>query len=134
MLVTLSGQQSEVDHNPRMGKVQQRDGGGPPRHFIREWRKYRKLSQERLAEQLGVTHGAISQLERGITSYTQPMLEALAEAMSCTPADLLMRDPKVTSTSSSILDGLDAAKREEALRFIEYLRGTNHGGRTGTHG
>lgn len=63
------------------------------RHYIREWRKYRGLTQEQLAERIGVTHGALSQLERGIINYTQPTLEILAEALSCEPADLIMRDP-----------------------------------------
>ena len=43
---------------------------------------------------VGVTHGAMSQLERGFIKYTQPMLEALAEALRCTPGDLLTRAPK----------------------------------------
>ena len=42
---------------------------------------------ERLAERIDVTAGALSQLERGDTGYTQPMLEALVEALSCEPAD-----------------------------------------------
>ena len=42
---------------------------------------------------IGITHGAMSQLERGLTGYTQPMLEALAEILRCKPADLLTREP-----------------------------------------
>lgn len=63
------------------------------RHFIKEWRKYRRLTQEVLAEKAGMTAGAISQLESGIINYTQPSLEALANALGCTPADLLGREP-----------------------------------------
>src|SRR5438105_716353 len=64
-----------------------------PRHFIKAWRLHRGLTQVRLADRIGVTHGALSQLENGVVSYTQPMLEALAEALQCEPADLLWRDP-----------------------------------------
>jgi transcriptional regulator with XRE-family HTH domain len=117
-----------------MGKVQTRFKEGPPRHFIKEWRKHRRLSQERLAERVGVTHGAIGQLERGLTSYTQPMLEALADALQCTPADLIMRNPLKGDAPLSILDGLDSSARHEAIRFIEYLRGTKRDDRTGTDG
>lgn len=63
------------------------------RHFVKEWRKFRGYSQERLAEITGVTHGAISQLETGRIGYTQAMLEVLAEALMCEPGDLVMRRP-----------------------------------------
>lgn len=66
-----------------------------PRHYVREWRQYRNLTQEQLAERIGKTHGAISQLERGLTDYTQGMLEALAYALSCEPSDLLGINPLV---------------------------------------
>jgi DNA-binding Xre family transcriptional regulator len=42
---------------------------------------------------IGITHGAMSQLERGLIGYTQPMLEALAEILQCEPADLITRAP-----------------------------------------
>ena len=111
-----------------MAKVQTRFKEGQPRHFIKEWRKHRRLTQERLAERLGVTHGAISQLERGMTGYTQPMLEALAEALTCEPADLIMREPGVDAAPWSILDGLKPAQRNEALRYIEFLKSTGTDG------
>ena len=117
-----------------MGELQTRLKGGAPRHFIRQWRKFRRLSQEKLAEQLGVTHGAISQLERGHTSYTQPTLEKLAHALQCTPADLIARNPYSDESPVTVFDGLDTAERQEALRFIEYLKRTKQGNRTGTGG
>lgn len=40
-----------------------------------------------------MTAGNLSEIEVGNTNYTQPTLEALALALNCTPADLLMRDP-----------------------------------------
>lgn len=42
---------------------------------------------------VGVTHGALSQLERGLIKHTQPMLKALADVLQCEPADLVRRDP-----------------------------------------
>ena len=52
------------------------------RHYIKEWRKHRGHTQEELAELLGITHSAISQLENGKTAYTQQMLESLADVYS----------------------------------------------------
>lgn len=63
------------------------------RHFVREWRKHRNLTQEQLAERIEATAGAISQLETGVIGYTQPTLEAIAFALSCEPGDLLSVDP-----------------------------------------
>lgn len=76
-----------------MTKVQPIPKPAKARHFVREWRKHRGLSQEDLAEKIGVTHGAISQLENGIINYTQPMIEALAFALACEPRDLVGRPP-----------------------------------------
>lgn len=77
-----------------MRRVQPRPKRQAPRHYIRQWRLHRGLTLEQLAERVGVTHGALSQLERGLINYTQPMLENLAFALQCEPADLIMRDPE----------------------------------------
>ena len=74
-------------------KVRPRFKKGPPRHFVREWRDFRGMTQEKLAEAAGLTPGAISQLERGEVGYTQRSIEALADAMSCSPSDLTGRNP-----------------------------------------
>lgn len=92
------------------------------RHFVREWRKHRGYTQQQLAEMIGVTDGAISQLERGDTNYTQPMLEALAEALSCEPADLLIRNPQDQSAVWSILDNLKAVDDEMRGKVVRAVR------------
>lgn len=51
-----------------------------PRFFFREWRKYRGLNQEALAEIVGVTTSTISQLETGKQGFTDSTLVALADA------------------------------------------------------
>jgi len=61
--------------------------------FLRQWRKHRGLSQERLAERIGTTKSRISELETGRERYNQDVLEMLADALECEPGDLLMRDP-----------------------------------------
>ena len=61
--------------------------------FIRQWRKYRGLSQEQLAEKCGWVVSNVSQLERGQQGYSQPGLELIAKALDCTVADPLSIDP-----------------------------------------
>jgi len=107
-----------------MTKVQTRFKENGPRHFIRQWRKFRGYTQERLAERIGVTHGNLSQLEQGKINYTQPMLEALSDALSCNPADLLIRNPLVDGAVWSLEDQLRKAppeKKEEVVRVVEVM-------------
>jgi transcriptional regulator with XRE-family HTH domain len=109
-------QRSRIGSMARNRMLQRRR---PARHFIREWRKYRNLTLEKLAERVGVTHGALSQLERGEVNYTQPMLEALADALQCEPADLIMRDPN--SEIWSVMDVLKAAPEAEQRQIAAII-------------
>jgi transcriptional regulator with XRE-family HTH domain len=104
-----------------MAKMRSRLKDTGPRHFVRQWRKYRHLTQEQLAERIQTTHGAISQLETGRTNYTQGMLEALADALMCEPADLLMRDPTQDQMIWSLWDKLGEAQKRQAVRFIQAI-------------
>lgn len=61
--------------------------------YIRQWREYRTLTLEQLAERVEMTASYLSMLERGQRGYTQDTLEALAEALQTDAASLLMRDP-----------------------------------------
>lgn len=95
-----------------------------PRHFIREWRKAKGLTQEQLANRLNVAVSSISQLETGKQGYSQPMLEALADALGCQPADLLMRNPAMKNAVWSIEDQLSKAapeKRSAILAVVETM-------------
>jgi transcriptional regulator with XRE-family HTH domain len=73
-----------------------------PDNFIREWRLCSGYTREQLANKVGITRGELSAVERGLSNYTQAMLEGLAESLQCDPADLIMHDPK--SEIWSILD------------------------------
>lgn len=63
------------------------------RHFIKEWRKFRELTQEQLAEMMGTTKTSISRIEDLKQGYSQDFLEACAEALGTHPGTLLMRGP-----------------------------------------
>lgn len=63
------------------------------RFYLREWRQFRQLTQEKLADRVGITKQHVSDLERSRRQYNQALLEAFAEALMCDPADLLVRDP-----------------------------------------
>ena len=71
-------------------------------HFIREWRLHRRMTQEKLGEEIDMTSGGLSQLENGVVNYTQPTLEAIAKALTCAPRTLLLVEPTVKSEESII--------------------------------
>lgn len=93
----------------------------PPKHYIREWRKFRGLTQERLAERTPFTTGAISQVETGRTQYTQPMLEALASALSCEPGELLSVDPSKEGEVVDLMRMINDKNRDQAIRVLRAL-------------
>lgn len=107
-----------VRHNCRMGH----------RHFIREWRKFRELTQTQLAERIGITKSYLSKIESGKKRYDQPFLEAAAEVLRCSPADLIVRDPTDPEGMWSIWDQLQPAQRRQAVEILKTIK------RTGTDG
>lgn len=89
--------------------------------FIRQWRKKRGLSQERLADRVGMTGGNLSEIENGNTGYTQATLEALAEALQCSAADLLIRDPSDPEGLWSLWETAKPAQRKQIIGIIKGL-------------
>lgn len=76
-------------------------------------------------EEMGVSmsKGSLSRIENGEQPYSQPILEALAQALDCEPGDLIMRDPN--SPLWSILDNLKALTPEQQRTvavMVETLR------------
>jgi transcriptional regulator with XRE-family HTH domain len=91
------------------------------RYFFKEWRKYRGLTQEKLASRVDLSTSSISQLETGKQGFTDGTLEVLADALNCEPGDLLMRNPLDTEAPWSIWDKLSPAQKRQAMRVIHAL-------------
>ena len=107
------------------------DAPSKANHFIREWRKAKPLTQEKLAEMIGSTSSAISQLENGIINYTQPTLEAIARAVGCRPGDLLNRPPEQGADtpdarlrSAMLAFGVDASQLQRAIAIVRTFVGS----------
>lgn len=93
------------------------------RHFIRQWREYRGLTQEKLAERIERSRGLVSQLESNTTNYTAETLEALAFALQCDTWDLLNVDPSKEGQVVDILDLLRQASPEQQAQALGYVQG-----------
>lgn len=63
------------------------------RFYLREWREHRALTQTALAASIGTTPSRISEVESGKERYNETLLERLADALNCTPAELLAGPP-----------------------------------------
>jgi transcriptional regulator with XRE-family HTH domain len=58
--------------------------------LIKEFRAKRGLTQAKLAERAGISHGYLSRIEMGMQSPTLEVIERLAAALNLKPAALLM--------------------------------------------
>lgn len=92
------------------------------RLFLTEWRKHRQLTQEQLAERTGLSQGMISQLETGRSDFTGNLLDLLAEALMCEPADLLVRNPADSEAPWSVWDTLDVPQQRLAVEMMKTLK------------
>lgn len=94
----------------------------PP--FLREWRKHRDMTQERLAEFIGCSVPLISMIERGERGYDQEFLEAAAEALQTSPDRILRINPLDPASDDSLFDALrriPAGERPRVAAVIEAL-------------
>lgn len=92
--------------------------------FIRQWRKYRNLTIEKLADRIGMSNGNLSNIETGKTGYSQETLEDIAEALRCDPADLLMRNPADPEAIWTLWEQAQPAQRKQIIGIIKGLLAT----------
>lgn len=97
-------------------------------HHIKEWRRHRGLTQDQLAERIGIDRAYLSKIESGKRRYDQPFLEAAAEILRCEPADLIVRDPTDPDGIWSVWDQLRPVERQQVVEIAKTLK------RTGSEG
>lgn len=74
------------------------------------------MTQEELGEAIGTSGATISRIESGKQPYTQDVLEALAAALDCKPADLLERHP-----SDPLVEIVSIASQAQPAQKIQIL-------------
>lgn len=98
------------------------------RTFIREWRKDRNLTLQALVDRLEAMFGyettsaTLSRVEKGLQPYSQPLLEAISDALTCQPADLLMRLPGQEDEIRLVWSQLSPEKRKQAIGILKLLK------------
>lgn len=106
------------------------------RTYIKEWRVKRGLSLRRLAERLEaapggdllISHTSIGRIEKGQQPYSQPILEAIADALGVSASMLLEVNPEKDGDVIDLTIRLNKASpelRQQAVHVLEALLQAN---------
>lgn len=96
------------------------------KHYIKEWRKQRGLSQKQLAErmesepgELLMSHVTISNIERGSQSPTLEQLYAFSEALDVPVSKLVENNPDIDSEVVDLLARLNEQNRPTIIKILK---------------
>lgn len=96
--------------------------------YLGPWRKACGLTQQQLADELGMSKQHVSAVENGVRPYTQGYLEAVARALrrqapAITPADLIGVDPDWPAAISLFREAarVPTAQADTAARVLRSL-------------
>ena len=87
---------------------------------IRKYRKASQLSQEELAEKVGISIPHMSHIETGNTKLSLPVLVSLATALEVSADDLLFDN--TATTRNSVIDDLLSLLENCSISQIKVLK------------
>lgn len=95
------------------------------RTYIRAWREKRGYTLDQMVSRLDevglkITGASLSRIERGIQPYSQDVLEAVAEALDVTAAQLIEHNPEIEQ--SQVIDFLQHLDDREVRQAEDVLR------------
>ena len=93
---------------------------------IRKYRKASNLSQEQLAEKVGISVTHMSHIETGNTKLSLPVLVNIANALSVQTDAIIYEKPQINKTAikQEVSDLLDSCSTQKLNVIIDVLRGT----------
>lgn len=90
---------------------------------IRKYRKAKSLSQEQLAEQVGISVPHMSHIETGNTKLSLPVLVEIAKALEVQTDDLLHDEPQASGRINAELQAFfDSCTTQEKQIYTEILK------------
>lgn len=94
---------------------------------IKEKRKLCSMTQEKLAEELNVSVGYVSQIERGITRVNLDMLSNISAVLDCEITEFLTNTDErrggfLSLELSRIFDSLNERQRKMLLEIAEIIK------------
>jgi transcriptional regulator with XRE-family HTH domain len=90
-----------------------------PGHFLKEWRKHAKKSQEELAAAMEIDRTAISKFETGKISPTVEQLRLAADYLGCSVGDLVAVDPSRPAPLWRKAQEIHPSAQEQAARILD---------------
>ena len=91
----------------------------PTRHFLREWREKKGLTQEQLGQRVNSGKDQISRWEKGGRSLKLETQYALAHALGIEPGDLFHHPDQ--PSADALLRQADPATRKQVIDYINFL-------------
>ena len=93
---------------------------------IRKYRKAMNLSQENLAEKVGISATHMSHIETGNTKLSLPVFVAIAQALSVQTDELLFDVPELNKTliKNAVCELFDSCSSSEAYFLADVLKAT----------
>jgi transcriptional regulator with XRE-family HTH domain len=86
-------------------------------------RELRNLTQSQLAEMVGANQATISKIEKGVGNPTLNMIQRIADALKCHPADLFDASDLRTRVLAAFEAIDDPARAEAAAVVLESMAG-----------
>lgn len=95
----------------------------PARHYLREWREHRGLSQEALGKMVGATGATISRYEKGDRGLPLELMFKLFDALDILPGQFFNQPQAPTLDAFAI--NLSAKDRRALIEVVEIASGLN---------
>lgn len=92
------------------------------KHYIREWRTHRGLTQKAMAEAMNISQSYVAMVERGTRRYDQYFLEGAAATLEVGIADLF-RSPDESGSIDALLLSLDESERIRVEAVVRAMLG-----------
>lgn len=90
-----------------------------PPHFLREWRQFRHMTQQELAEAIGTSKTVISEMERGNLQLSPKWLRKMAPVLETQAGYILDHDPAdLDNDIIEIWGKIDEQDRDQAARVL----------------
>lgn len=98
------------------------------RTYLRAWRQHRGMTLRGLTQKIAdmrgepvVSYPSLARIEVGDQPYSQPILEALADALEVPVESLLAHDPKSPDRVWEIWSQMNPQQRRQAVIILETL-------------
>jgi transcriptional regulator with XRE-family HTH domain len=105
----------------RLDKVTAAQTDSVAGHFLKEWRRFRGLTQADLARAMAVSRSGLNKVERGRREISASVLARAATVLACTPDDIRHRSPTDSSGFAALCLSLSEADKRLAAAILRAM-------------